>query len=140
MYREITRGHVQGSDEESIVSDRVTLVDRILKELENGPATAKEIALALKMPTRQVANTMTNLRTQERIARIGQVPIDGDLFKRCENVYGLPGMPALNASPKPQKRPVSHPDAIAEGAYRIAGRITIKQIKFPSRANRGMVG
>jgi len=116
----------------------MTLTARILKELENGPATSAELAAILcDRPAASVVGTLCNLLNMGRIQVVGKVLHRRSRGGRKENLYALPGTPALNASPEPQKRPVSDPDAIAGGAYRIAGRITVKQIKFPARANRG---
>ena len=117
----------------------MTLTARILKELEKGPGTHHEIAAALKsQKPKSVSAVLGRLVYEKRVTIIGRMEHRANVLGgRKETIYALPGTPMLKTEDEARKRRTSDSDAIAGGAYRIAGRITVKQIKFPAKANRG---
>jgi len=116
----------------------MSLTSAILKILADGPATACEIIDSMPdASSHTVRATIANLRVAGRIKVVGKAAVQRRGDKPA--IYALKdfaGVLRQHETPKREETPLP-----ADGAYRIAGRITVRQIVFPgSRLGHKHIG
>jgi hypothetical protein len=112
----------------------MSLTERILSELENGPGTYAEICAAINAEKpKSVCGILANLASAGKIKIVGKLEHRASVKRgRRENVYGLLDAPEI----QPQQAPMPDSGVIADNQYAIATRRTYANIIFPGAGSR----
>lgn len=108
----------------------MTNADLVLSCLATGPKRIKEISALCGKDMAETVSVMLN--RDKQIIELGRLKISHK--GPGQAVYALPGTPASampGYTPPPPPAPPKTDTLPADGAYRMAGRITVRQIVFP---------